>query len=153
MDTVLWSHGWMLRGEPKPIKPFSAFEDPGGWRTKNRLPLESRNCEFWNFERQNVVTGTFRHFGVWVFKGPRVRRHGVPSNKITKPWNTKRRHAQVFSRPVPEDEGTYGFIQRVPAGARRAISAQGRERSKDQEVAEPYWSRGGIASLLDLVMD
>jgi hypothetical protein len=31
---------------------------------------------------------------------------------------------QIFSRPVPEDKGTCGFIQRVPAGARRSISAQ-----------------------------
>ena len=31
---------------------------------------------------------------------------------------------QIFSRPVPEDKGTYGFIQRVLAGAQRAISTQ-----------------------------
>jgi hypothetical protein len=71
--------------------------------------------------------GRFRHFGVWVFEGPGVRRRGVPAHEIMKPRNMKRRRMQVFSRPVPEDEGTYGFVQRVPAGARRAISAQGRE--------------------------
>jgi hypothetical protein len=39
-------------------------------------------------------------------------------------FRTEKSTEKVFSRPVPEDEGTCGFIQRVPAGARRAISAQ-----------------------------
>jgi len=39
-----------------------------------------------------------------------------------KPQNAKRRHAQVLSRPIPEDKGTCGFIQRIPAG-----------------VEEPFW--------------
>jgi hypothetical protein len=33
-------------------------------------------------------------------------------------------HAQIFSRPMTEEKGTYGFVQGVPKGARRAISAK-----------------------------
>jgi len=33
-------------------------------------------------------------------------------------------HTKIFSRPMLENKGTCGFIQRVPAGIRRAISAQ-----------------------------
>jgi hypothetical protein len=72
-----------------------------------------------------------------VFERPGVRRHGVPAREFKKPRNVKKRHEQVSSRPVLEDEGTYGSIQRITARAQRAILAKGREQSRDREVEDP----------------
>jgi hypothetical protein len=92
------SHGRRLRGDLEPLIPFHRFNN-------------------WELEGQ----------GVWE------RSHaGVPKPKNTKGvcwFRTKKSvekgaHAQIFSRPVPEDKGTYGFIQRFLARARRAILAQ-----------------------------
>jgi hypothetical protein len=38
--------------------------------------------------------------------------------RIVKPRNTKRRCTQDLPRPILEDKGTYGFIQRVPTWLR-----------------------------------
>jgi hypothetical protein len=42
----------------------------------------------------------------------------------TKKSVEKGAHAHIFSRPIPEEKGTCGFVQGVPTGARRAISAK-----------------------------
>jgi hypothetical protein len=49
---------------------------------------------------------------------------------------------QIFSRSVPEDKGTCGFVQGVPTGSRREISTQKLERSKDREVSGLCRGRG-----------
>jgi hypothetical protein len=50
-----------------------------------------------------------------------------------------------FSQGLCPRKRACGFVQGVPTGARRAISAQERERSSDREVAEPH--RGGSCIL------
>jgi hypothetical protein len=80
----------------------------------------------------------FQFFGNREFLGEGVVRQGVPTREIVKPRNAKVERVHRFSQSLCQGvKGTGGFIQRVPAGARRAISAQEREQSRDREVSGP----------------
>jgi hypothetical protein len=50
----------------------------------------------------------------------------------------------AFLMPVEFLRGTYGFVQRVPTGAQKAILTQNLERFRDREVSGPCSVKGGL---------
>jgi hypothetical protein len=58
---------------------------------------------------------------------------GFRTEKSVESWAC----AQIFSRPVPEDKGTCGFVQRVPTGAQRAISVQKKNDPETGRSVDP----------------
>jgi len=54
---------------------------------------------------------------------------------------------KFFSRPVPEDKGTCGFVQRVPTRAQRAISVQKKNDPKTGRSVDPT-EVGGLHQLV-----
>jgi hypothetical protein len=54
MDKEWWSHGWGLEEEPKPVKPFSVFRDPGVRKTRSLGELACRSPETLKRERSVV---------------------------------------------------------------------------------------------------
>jgi hypothetical protein len=90
---------------------------------------------------------TFQHFGFRGLKSQETRNFRIP--KVVKPEIHFRKRSWSYLVPmyrwrhmlgefiVPMEFlwRTYGFVQKVPTGARRAISAQNLEWSKDWEVS------------------